>query len=56
MEMFSDTDDFFQLQQLSTFDGLSSVGDVEVVFARLVWDVLHTAAAILVISAGHFGL
>lgn len=39
-----------------TCDGLSSVGDVEVVRARLVWDVLHTAAAILVVSAGHFGL
>lgn len=39
-----------------TFDGLSSVADIEVVCARLVWDVLHTAAAILVISAGHFGL
>lgn len=39
-----------------TCDGLSSIGDVEVVRARLVWDVLHTAAAILVVSAGHFGL
>lgn len=39
-----------------TFDGLASVGDVEVVCARLIWDVLHTAAAILVVSAGHFGL
>lgn len=39
-----------------TCDGLSSVGDIEVVRARLIWDVLHTAAAILVVSAGHFGL
>lgn len=43
-------------EQLCTFDGLSSVCDVEVVCARLIWDVLDTAAAVLVISAGHFGL
>lgn len=39
-----------------TFDWLSSVGDVEVVSAGFVWDVIHTAAAVLVVSAGHLGL
>lgn len=42
--------------QTLTCDWLSSVGDVEVVGARLVRDVLHRAAAILVVHAGHLGL
>lgn len=39
-----------------TCDRLSSIGDVEVVGARLIRDVLNTAAAVFIISAGHLGL
>ncbi len=39
-----------------TSDWLASIGDIEVVCARLIWYVFYTTAAIFVISAGHFGL
>lgn len=43
-------------EEVVTFDGLSSIRDVQVVRSGLIGDVLHTAAAIFVVSAGHLGL
>lgn len=37
-------------------DGVTSVGDVDVIVPRGEGDVLHTAAAVFVVLAGYFGL